>query len=85
MNDQKDLISVAVAPQAFGAFQMETIKELDNESTAQKSIMNKSKKRDRNAFMRQLPLGPSKDFQKNEIEPKHKRNYEENFDSDRNK
>lgn len=52
MNDQKDLIAVAVAPQAFGAFQMETIKELDNESTAQKSIMNKSKKRDRNAFMR---------------------------------
>ena len=67
---------------------MDTIKELDNESTAQKSILNKSKKRDRNAFMRQLPLGPSQEsgkFEQIEAEPKYKRNYEENFEIERNK
>ena len=63
---------------------METIKELDNESTAQKSIMNKSKKRDRNAFLRQKDLCPEFKIDQANIEPKLKRDYEENFKKENN-
>ena len=40
---------------------MGIVKDGGDERNVQKGIINKSKKRDRNAFMSQMPIGPAQE------------------------